>query len=90
MLVIEVIQKVFLERLPFIQYLVYFWKDKDHIQALLNLGSKVNIINSAYIKKLRLCVRRTDMGAQKIDKSYLNTFRIVITGFSFQDKLEKV
>ena len=47
-------------------------------------------MNPAYAKKLGLPVRQTDMGAQKIDGSHLNTFEMVIAGFSLQDKLGKV
>ena len=83
-------QKVTLERVPCIRYPIQFQKDKDDIQALLDLGSEVNAMNPAYAKKLGLRVRQTDVGAQKIDGSHLNTFGMVIAGFSLQDKLGKV
>ena len=35
-------------------------------------------------------VRQTDVGAQKIDGSRLDTFGMVIAGFLLQDKLGKV
>ena len=57
---------------------------------MLNSGSKINAMNLAYSKKLGFRIRQTDMEAQKIDQSYLDTFRIVIAGFSLQDNLEKV
>ena len=47
-------------------------------------------MNPAYTKKLGLRVRQTDVGAQKIDRSHLNTFGMVIVGFSLQEKLGKV
>lgn len=90
MLVTEDNQEVTLEDIPCIQYPVQFQKDKNGIQVLLDLGSKVNAMNSAYNKKLRFRVRQSDVVAHKIDKSYLDTFGMVIAGFSFQDKLEKV
>lgn len=40
-----------------IHYLVQFQKNKDNIQALINSGSKVNAINSAYAKKLGFYIR---------------------------------
>ena len=83
-------QKVTLERVPCIRYPIQFWKNKDNIQALLDLGSKVNAMNPAYAKKLGLRIRQTDVGAQKVDGSHLNIFGIVIAGFSLQDKLRKV
>lgn len=38
------------------------------MQALLNLSNKVNIINSAYAKKLGLHIRLTNIGAYKINR----------------------
>ena len=88
--VTEANKEVTLERVPYIQYPVQFQKDKNGIQALLDLGSKVNAMNPAYAKKLKFHIRQTDIGAQKIDGSHLNTFGMVIAGFSLQDKLKKV
>ena len=83
-------QEVTLEHVPCIRYPIQFRKDKDDIQALLNSGSEVNAMNPTYAKKLGLRVRQTNVGAQKIDGSHLNTFGMVIAGFSLQDKLGKV
>ena len=47
-------------------------------------------MNPAYAKKLGLLVRKTDVGAQNIDGSRLETFGMVIAGFSLQDKLGMV
>ena len=47
-------------------------------------------MNPAYAKKLGLCIRQTDVGAQKTDRSHLSIFKIVIAGFSLHDKLGKV
>ena len=44
----------------------------------------------AYAAKLGLCVKETDVGAQKIDGSHLDTFGMVIAGFAVKDKLGKV
>lgn len=52
-----------LVRVFYIYYLVQFRKDKDNIQALIDLYSKINIINLAYAKKLGLYVRQTDVKA---------------------------
>ena len=41
----------------------------------------------AYAKKLGLRVRKTNVGAQKIDGSVLETYGMVIAGFQVQDKL---
>ena len=47
-------------------------------------------MNPAYAKKLGLLVRKTDVGAQKIDGSRLETFGMELAGFSLQDKLGMV
>ena len=48
---------------------------------LLDSGSKVNAINLTFARKLGLHIRKTNVGAQKIDGSTLKTFRIVIVDF---------
>ena len=83
----EEAQEVILDRVPYIYYLVQFRKDKEVIKALIDSGSKVNAITPAYAKQLGLQVRKTDVGAQKIDGSSLRTFGMVIAGFQVEDKL---
>ena len=44
-------QKVIIDQMPCIHYLVQFQKDKGAtIQALINSGNKVNIITLTYLK----------------------------------------
>ena len=79
-----------LDRVPCIHYQVQFQKDKEVIiQALIDLGSKVNAMTPAYAKQLGLQVRKTDVRAQKINGSLLRTFGMVIAGFQIEDKLGK-
>lgn len=47
-------------------------------------------MHPAHAAKLSLSVRKTDIGTQKIDGSPLETFGMVIKGFSLQDKLGRV
>ena len=68
-------------RVPCIHYPVRFQKGQEQVKALLNSGSKVNIINLAFARKLGLYIRKTNVGAQKIDGSALETFEMVITDF---------
>ena len=79
-----------LERVPCIRYPVRLRKDQDEVEALIDSGSEVNAMHPAYAAKLGLRVRETDVGAQKIDGSHLDTFGMVIAGFSVEDKLGKV
>ena len=44
----------------------------------------------AYSTKLGLCTEKIDVGVQKIDKSYLNTFGMVIVDCSVKNKLKRV
>ena len=80
-------KEVILDRVPCIHYQVQFRKDKETIRALIDSGSEVNAMTPAYAKKLGLRTRRTDVGAQKIDGSSLDTFGMVIAGFQVIDKL---
>lgn len=83
-------QKVILSRMRCIHFPVQFRKDKRAtIQVLINLGSKVNAMTLAYAKQLGLQAWKTDVGAQKIDGSFLRTFRMVIVGFQVEDKFGK-
>ena len=71
-----------LDQVPYIYCLVQFHKDngKD-ILALLDFGSKVNAMTLAYMAQLGLKVRKTNLGAQKIAKSSLETYNIIIVAF---------
>lgn len=88
-LLIGVNKKVTLVPLPCINYPVQFQKDDSKTRALLNNGSKVNAISPAYAEKLCLQVPKTDVSAQKIDGSILETFEMVITSFQVEGKLKK-
>ena len=79
-----------LARLPCIYYLVQCQKDGSQVQALLNSGSEVNAMNLAYALRLGLRVHRTDIGAQKIDRSTLETFGMVLASFQVEDKLGRI
>ena len=69
-----------------IHYLIQFQDSQEHIKALLNSGSKINAINFDYIQKLGFKIRKTNIGAQKIDDSALETFGMVIADFQGEDK----
>ena len=80
--------EVILDQVFCIYYPVEFRKNKGAtIWALINSGNEVNAIAPAYIAKLGLKVCSTNVGAQKIDGSSLQTFGIVIAGFQVEDKL---
>ena len=84
-------QKVILDRLPCIHYPVQFRKDKGAtIRAFIDSSSKVNAMTPAYAKHPGLQVRKTNVGAQKINGSSLRTFGMVIAGFQVEDKLSRV
>lgn len=75
-------EAVTLRCIPYIKYLVQFRKDKTNsMQALINLGSKVNVMHPNYVKKLSLLIQKTDIRAQKINGSSLKTFDMVIAEF---------
>lgn len=59
--------------------------------VLINSGSEVNAMHPGYAAKLGLVVRKTDVEAQKIDGSALETFvMLYIAGFLLWDKLGKI
>ena len=70
--------------MSYIHYPVRF--QKEQVRALLNSGSKVNTMSPAYTKRLGLKTLKTNVGAQKIDSSALETFGMVIADFQMEDK----
>ena len=80
-----------MERVSCIYYPVQFKKDahKTQVQALIDSGSKVNAMAPAYASKLGLKVYPTNVGAQKIDGSTLETFGMVLASFQVEDKLRR-
>ena len=73
-------------KVPCIYYPVWFQEGQKQVRALLNSGNKVNAMSPAYIEKLGLKTRKTNVGAQKIDGSALKIFGMVITDFQVEDK----
>ena len=79
-----------LERVPCIHYPVQFeGTNETQVQALIDSGSEVNAMTPAYASRLGLRARHTNVGAQKIDGSTLQTFGIVLANFQVEDKLGK-
>ena len=78
-----------------IRYLVRFRRkdnenqDKD-VKDLIDSDSKVNAMYFAYATKLGLCVRKIDVGAQKIDESHLDTLGMIIADCSVKNQLRRV
>ena len=74
-----------LERVSCIHYLLRFQKTLWEIRALINSGKEIKAMTSAYTAKLSLKVRKTNIGAQKIDGSTLETFGMVLADFQVED-----
>lgn len=70
-----------------IYYLVQFQENLNQIKALFNSGSKINTVSPAYVKKLSLKIRKINVGAQKIDGSALEIFKMVIANFLVKNKV---
>ena len=80
-----------LDRVPCICYLVQFLKDKGKdVLALLDSGSKVNAMTSAYTAQLSLKIQKIDIGTQKIDKFSLEIYSMVIAIFQVLNKLGRL
>ena len=71
--------------MPCIHYLIRF--QEEQIKALLDSGNKVNIINPDFAQKLGFKIWKTNVGAQKIDGSALETFGMVIADFQIENKI---
>ena len=78
-----------LDKVPCICYPVQFRKDKGKdVLALLDSRIEIKVMTSAYAAYLGLKVRVTNVGAQKIDRSLLAIYGIVIATFQVIDKLD--
>ena len=79
-----------LKRVPYIHYPVQFKKDKTQLQALVDSESEANTMHPSFAKQLGLLILPTDVGAQKIDGTALDTHGIVVATFSVEDKANRV
>ena len=79
--VTETNKEVTLERGPYIHYPLRYRKDTAGVRALVDSDSEINAMTPAYAAKLGLKIRKTDIGAQKIDGSTLETFEMVLVDF---------
>ena len=59
-------------------------------QALINSGSEINAIYPTFAKQLGLPIRPSDVGAQKIDGTTLDTYGMVVAAFSVEDNANRV
>ena len=86
-----------LEQVMYIQYPIAFLggitQDSlvlNPVSALLDSGSEVNAMYPAFAKRLGLMVRATNVGAQKIDCTILETYGMVVAAFSVTDQADRV
>ena len=60
------------------------------MQVLIDSGSEVNAVYLFFVKQQGLFIRPTNVGAQKIDSTTLDTHKIVVAAFSIVDKANQV
>ena len=56
-------KKIVLKKIPCIHYSDQFQEGQKQVKALLNNGSEVNAVSPAYVEKLGLKTRKTNVGA---------------------------
>ena len=81
--------EVNLNCIPYIHYSMKIFKDKKTIRALIDSGSKVNAIASAYTAKIGLNIHPIYVIIKKINGLLLMTFKMIIAGFQVIDKLSR-
>ena len=86
-----------LEQVTCIQYPITFLggitqdgSTLDHVSALLDLGSEINVMHPTFAERLGLVVRTTNVGVQKIDGTTLETYGMVVAAFSVNDQADRV
>ena len=71
-----------LQYVPCIHYLIQCQGGQaGEIRALIDFGSKVNVITPAFVAKLGFSIYQTGIGIPKIDGSALKTYGMAIVGF---------
>ena len=75
---------------PCIRYPTTFRKKSVPVLALFDSGSEVNAIHPICAQELRLSIRLTDIGSQKINDITLDTYGMVVAAFSVTDKVNQV
>lgn len=56
-------------------------KNINNTQAFLDSDKEVNVIILAYVSKLGFCIRRINVGVEKIYRSTFAIFEIVVANF---------
>lgn len=76
---LKFLEKSELEQVTCIYYSIQF--NEFSVKALIDLDSKVNVMQSSFIRKPSPRICKTNVDAQKIDSSRLEVYRIIITLF---------
>ena len=74
------------EELEWVSCIWYPITFKDQTKALLNSKSKVNARSQVFAHQLGLTIWKTNIGAQKINGTTLETYGIVVTTFFVSHK----
>ena len=69
------------EELELVYYIWYPVSFKDWLVALLDSRSEINIISQVFTFKLELKIQKNNIGAQKIDGTILEIYRMAISTF---------
>ena len=75
---------------PCIRYPITFRKKSVPVSVLFDSDSGINAINPTFARELGLPIRPTDVGAQKIVGTMLDTFGMVVAAFSVINKANQV
>lgn len=76
-----------LQRVPYIHYPTQF--DDFSVEALIDLGSKVNVMQPSFAKKLDIRIYKTNVGAQDIDDNKLEIYGMLTALWQVYDKNQK-
>ena len=86
-----------LEQVTYIQYPIVFPGDVtqdgsalDLVLAILDLDSEVNAMHPAFAERLGFVIQATNISAQKIDSTTLETYEIVVTAFLVTNQADRV
>ena len=77
------------EKREWVAWIWYSVTFKDQTKALLDSESEVNAMSPAFAQQLGFKIRKTNVGAQKINGTTLEIYKMIVSTFQYWIKMEE-
>ena len=68
----------------------HFWKKSVPMSTLFDSSNEVNAIYPTFAQELGFFIKPMNVGAQKIDSTMIDTYRMVVAAFLVTDNTDRV